>query len=707
MTDADARAQMPSPTSRSLFALLLWACLVVGAGVLAWAVVVLVRAGSIAEPWGLAALSALVIFGELRPVITSRSYGDGVTPSIAFTFAIMFLWGPAPALLAQAVATIVADVAARKTWWRVAVNPAQYSVSFFLAWASMAAVGYQAAPDALHTVGATDLRAMAVAWIVYFVTNNCIVSGILAAYAGEPFRRLFFEDFGYLVASNFSVMVISPLVALAVQTSLWWVPLLLPPLFAIYRTSAISLEKEHQATHDLLTELPNRKYLLDSLKSQLADAAATPGQHVGLFMLDLDRFKEVNDTLGHEMGDRLLQQVAKRIQGALRPQDLVARLGGDEFAVVLASVSDAAAATDVAQRIQAALTEPFQHSGVLLELEASVGIALFPNHGGNVQQLLRSADVAMYQAKDARSGIEIYSAANDQNSTTRLGLLGSLRQGIEGGQLELHYQPKVAFGSGAVVGVEALVRWRHPDRGLIFPDDFIPLAEHSGLMHKLTAHVVDSALEQAARWWSVGLEIPVAVNVSARDLHGPMLAETVDRGLERYGLPAHALRLELTERVLMAEPARSADSLAALERLAIRLSLDDFGTGYSSLVLLQRLPVSEIKVDRSFVKRLLSSADDAKIVRSIVDLAHALGIEAVAEGVETEEIWDLLSDLGCDSAQGWYVSRPLPAERATAWLLRHPSRSGALRMLRGGAAVERSSTPGPHLKAASAGVEGS
>jgi EAL domain-containing protein (putative c-di-GMP-specific phosphodiesterase class I) len=336
----------------------------------------------------------------------------------------------------------------------------------------------------------------------------------------------------------------------------------------------------------------------------------------------------------------------------------------------------------VALRIQNALAEPFRFEGVLLELEASVGIALYPDHGADVQQLQRSADVAMYLAKEARSGVEVYSADKDRNSTTRLGLLGSLRQGIDGGQLELHYQPKVSLSSGAVVGVEALVRWRHPHRGLIFPDEFVPLAEHSGLMHRLTAYVVDTALEQAARWWSVGLEIPVAVNVSARDLHASTLADTIQNGLVRHGLPTAALRLELTERVLMSDPTRVGDTLAAMERLGVRLSLDDFGTGYSSLVLLQRLPVSEIKVDRSFVKRITTSPDDAKIVRSIVDLAHALGIEAVAEGVETEEVWDLLEDLGCDSAQGWYVSRPLPADRATEWLLRHPSRSRALRTLR-------------------------
>jgi diguanylate cyclase (GGDEF)-like protein len=688
MTDSAGGAApppRPGPVSRAPFALLMGSCAAVGGAVLVVCLLGMVRVGAVAEPVALVALVALVIFGELRPVVTSRTYGEGTTPSIAFTFAIMFLWGPWPAILAQAIASVVADMSARKAWWRTLVNPCQYAVSFALGWGALAAWGYRASPSGVHDISAGDLAPMALAWAVYFLANNAIVSSVLATYAGERFAELFFEDFSYLVFSNFSLLVISPLVAVAVQTSVWWLPLLLPPLLAVYRTSAMSLEKEHQANHDALTGLPNRKYMLEALDRALGEAG--PGQHVGLFLLDLDRFKEVNDTLGHQTGDHLLEHVAERIRGALRPEDLVARLGGDEFAVLLPSVPDSAAATEVAVRIQSALAEPFRFEGVLLELEASVGIALFPDHGADVQQLQRSADVAMYLAKEERSGIEVYSADKDRNSTTRLGLLGSLRQGIDGGQLELHYQPKVALSSGAVVGVEALVRWRHPHRGLIFPDEFVPLAEHSGLMHRLTAFVVDTALEQAAGWWAVGLEIPVAVNVSARDLHASALAETIVNGLARHGLPAAALRLELTERVLMSDPSRVGEVLASMERIGVRLSLDDFGTGYSSLVLLQRLPVSEIKIDRSFVKRLTSTPDDAKIVRSIIDLAHALGIEAVAEGVETEDVWDLLQVLGCDSAQGWYVSRPLPAERATQWLLRHPSQSRQLRILRGGASA--------------------
>jgi len=678
---ADSPDAPPPPSLRAVnpFSLVWWSTVVLGYGVVLVSAVLLLGETAVAEPAALIVLTALVVFGELRPVVTSRSYGEGVTPSIAFTFAIAFLWGPLPALLAQAIGSVVADVAVRKAWWRVVFNPAQYAVSLVLAWGAMALAGYSAQPGQLADPVAADLAPMAVGWVVYFLANNLVVSGLVSCYTGDRFPTLFFEDFRYLIASNFSVFVISPLVALAVRTSLVWVLLLLPPLVAIYRTSAMSLDKEHQANHDPLTGLPNRKYLVDHLNRTLAEA---DGRLVALFLLDLDRFKEVNDTLGHQTGDRLLQHVAARIHSALRPDDLVARLGGDEFAVVLPNVPDPDAAEEVARRILAAVAEPFSFEGVLLEPEASIGIAFAPDHGADVQALQRSADVAMYLAKEERSGVEMYAVARDRHSTGRLGLLGALRLGIDTDELELHYQPKLALSSGAVVGVEALVRWRHPTRGLILPDEFVPLAEHSGLMHRLTAFVIDEALAQAQRWWSVGLQVPVAVNVSARDLHGPLLARAVARGLTRHELPATALRLELTERVLMAEPGRVADSLSTLERLGVRLSLDDFGTGYSSMVLLKRLPVSEIKVDRSFVVRAGQSADDAAIVKSLVDLAHALGIVAVAEGVETEEVWDLLGELGCDQAQGWFISPPMPAERATEYLLRHPSRRPALQLLR-------------------------
>jgi diguanylate cyclase (GGDEF)-like protein len=666
----------PSPLGANLFALALWATVALGLPIFAFSVLQLdMRALDAMSP-GVWLLGALVIVGETRPLIASKRYGQGgVTPSTAFTFAILFIWGPAPAIVLHGIASLLADVVERKQWWKRIFNISQYSACIGAAWLALSVWGWTARPDIAHVLSAHDIGPMVLAWALYFVLNNGIVSLVVALRNGSPFWEVFYEDFAYQVFSNVAVLVFSPLVALVTTTSPLLLPLVVPPMFAIYATTGMALDREHQANHDALTKLPNRKYLRERLQQALDDRA--PGGIVALFVLDLDRFKEVNDTLGHRTGDLLLQHVSDRLLEAVRPDDVVARLGGDEFAVLLPSVPDHATAVEVAERIRTALDAPFELEGMSLEPEASIGIALAPFHGDDVEALLRCADIAMYVAKEERSVIETYSTDRDRHSTSRLGLLGALRKAIDDGELELHYQPKVSLSLGTVTGVEALVRWRHPTRGLVLPDEFVPLAESSGLMHKLTAMVVDTALAQAAEWWELGLQVPVAVNVSARDLHGPGLARTVADGLERHGLPSEAIRLELTERILMAEPARVAEGLAELDRLGVRLSLDDFGTGYSSLVLLQRLPVSEIKVDRSFVQRMAESSEDVTIVRSIIDLAHALGIDAVAEGVENDAAWDTLGALGCDSAQGWYIARPMSADAVTEWLLRHPSRRDA------------------------------
>jgi diguanylate cyclase (GGDEF)-like protein len=508
--------------------------------------------------------------------------------------------------------------------------------------------------------------------VIWFVVNNTLVSGV-AADEGQSFWQEFSQDIVYYVVTTAAVLALSPLIVLAALSSPWYVPLLLIPMFAVHKTAHMSLVEQHKALHDPLTGLPNRKFLLQ----RLGEAVQRPDvTRFSVALLDLDRFKEVNDTLGHHVGDRLLEMVAQRIQGVLRGDDLVARLGGDEFAVVMPHLSNDREAADVSRRVRDALVEPFQLEEVLLELEASIGIAMYPEHGTDVEQLMRRADVAMYLAKEQHTGVEVYDPARDRNSTDRLGLLAALRRALDAGELELHYQPKVTIGdvesaSSEVVGVEALVRWNHPTRGFIPPDEFIPLAETSGLMHRLTDFVIDTALAQVARWRAEGLPVAVAVNVSARDLHGTELARTVSEALARHRVPAPLLKLELTERTLMAEHTRVLDTLVALEALDVELSLDDFGTGYSSMFMLKRLPVSEIKVDRSFVSKLADHDEDASIVRSIIDLAHALGMQAVAEGVETAEVWTQLQDLGCDTAQGWFVSRPMPAEAATEWLHQH------------------------------------
>jgi predicted signal transduction protein with EAL and GGDEF domain len=349
-------------------------------------------------------------------------------------------------------------------------------------------------------------------------------------------------------------------------------------------------------------------------------------------------------------------------------------------------VRDAAAAREIAQRISLALEEPFVVRGTTIDLEASIGIALSPQHGNDFEALLQRADVAMYVAKSERTTIETYAAERDTNDPTRLGMLGALRRAMDGGELELHYQPKIWVGDGTAAGVEALVRWRHPTRGLVLPDDFVPLAEQSGLMQRLTDFVLETALSQAAEWARQGMSVPIAVNVSMRDLHDTQFTERLGAGLRRHGVDPELLCLELTERVLMADVARAGATLEELDAIGVRISLDDFGTGYSSLVLLKRLPVREIKVDRSFVKRLGAEGgaqDDATIVRSIIDLGHSLGLTVVAEGVESQATLDRLRTFGCDRAQGWHLSPALPALDVTSWLRNREATAPLLRIARG------------------------
>ncbi|HEX2293310.1 MAG TPA: EAL domain-containing protein [Gaiellaceae bacterium] len=424
---------------------------------------------------------------------------------------------------------------------------------------------------------------------------------------------------------------------------------------------------EHQALHDALTDLPNRTLFHDRVRHALASARR---EHVpvAVMIMDLDRFKEVNDTLGHASGDELLKQVGLRLAGTLRESDTVARLGGDEFGVLLPKVVDAQAAVAVAGKLRRSLEEPFAVHGLALQIEASVGIALFPDHGSDVQSLLQRADVAMYIAKEHPSGYEVYTRERDDYSPDRLTLLTELRRGIDRGELVLHYQPKADLRTGEITGVEALVRWRHPERGLIGPDEFIPAAQKTGVIGPLTLFVLDEALRQCRAWLLQGLQLPVAVNLSTRNLLDLHLPETVGELLARWEVPPSLLELEITESTILADPVRAMQILSRLGEMGIRLSIDDFGTGYSSLAYLKRLPVDELKIDRSFVQGMQENDNDAVIVRSTIDLGRNLGLRVVAEGVESSLAWNGLAQLGCDTAQGHYLSRPAPAEELTEWL---------------------------------------
>ena len=436
----------------------------------------------------------------------------------------------------------------------------------------------------------------------------------------------------------------------------------------------------HQALHDGLTGLPNRTLLTDRLERALLTAERGQAP-VALLLLDLDRFKEVNDTFGHHHGDLLLWEVTQRLGRLVRETDTVARLGGDEFAVVLPE-ADAAGAVRVAHQIIDALDTPFGLDAHTMHVGVSVGIAIYPTHGSDAATLMRLADVAMYLAKRTQSGYAVYDAAQDQHSPRRIALVTALRRAIPAGDLTLHYQPQLALVNGPpgahdhvprrnrrrLVGVEALVRWQHPERGLIPPDEFIPLAEGTGLIKGLTERVLALALSQCRAWRRAGLLLPVAVNLSAWNLRDPRLVQTVAELLQAHDVPPAWLRLEMTESAIMADTERAVVVLSQLVALGVRVSVDDYGTGYSSLAYLKRLPVDELKIDKSFVRDMARDETDAAIVRSTVGLAHTLGLRAVAEGVEDEVTWARLAAMDCDVAQGYFISRPVTADALARWL---------------------------------------
>jgi diguanylate cyclase (GGDEF)-like protein/PAS domain S-box-containing protein len=436
----------------------------------------------------------------------------------------------------------------------------------------------------------------------------------------------------------------------------------------------------HLSLHDSLTGLPNRASFREQVEGAIV-SADREGSELAVLLMDLDRFKEINDTLGHHYGDLLLIELARRLCSVMRKTDSVARLGGDEFGVLVSDVCESASVLEhVIERILAALEQPFLVDGLPLHVEASIGVARYPAHGDDVDLLLQRADVAMYLAKDSGTAHAIYTAELDHHDTASLTLLSELPRAIRERELVLHYQPKLDVRTGELTGVEALTRWHHPSRGMIPPGDFISAAEKTGLMQPLTLYVLDEALGQLARWRKEGLGhgITIAVNLSMRNLVDPRLPEQVADALDSCELPGESLTFEITESAIISDPAATKDVIRRLKELGVGISIDDFGTGYTSLAYLARLPITQLKIDRSFVINMNRNADDAAIVRSIITLGHDLGLEVVAEGVETEEAHDQLARLGCDTIQGYWLSRPLPPAELRTWLVaRHAQRDAA------------------------------
>jgi len=621
--------------------------------------------------WSLAVLTGIIV-GHLVMLGRSRWWG-GTGSGAALTLAVLMLYGWVAAGMVSLTVVVLVGIA-RRGRWRAGVLHG--SVDILGIGAGALLLGAFGRVPSVETPWNPDSWTVCTApEVVLVATAYLLVTRTLLWYLHAPRGGLPTVARTALVRQGLvaiALLGIAPLVCVVAVAQPVLLPLFAIPLIALDSTLWIARARAEEQLRDPLTGLPNRQWLLERIWTALDDAERI-GARAALMVIDLDRFRSVNDTLGHLAGDRLLLQIADRLRLALPRGAEAARLGGDEFAVLLPVADSTTSATRVARGLVAALSSPLDLDGLTLVLEASAGVAVFPDHALDAEGLLRRADVAMYQAKRDRTGVEVYESKRDSNTPDRLGLLGDLRRALDAQEVELHYQPKVRF-DGQVAGLEALVRWVHPERGRVPPDEFIAIAESSGLMPHLTEYVLDTALAQVARWRAQGLHVPVAVNVSPRDVHTPGFAGSVAARLARHGVPAGALQLEITEHVLLEDPQRAADTLAGLTGHGVKMSLDDFGTGYSSLVHLRRLPVSELKIDRSFVARLAVDTEDAEIVRCTVDLAHSLGLLVVAEGVEDDETWERLRDLGCDAVQGWLVAAAMPAEETTAWLRARGSR---------------------------------
>jgi diguanylate cyclase (GGDEF)-like protein len=651
------RANRPSLWRPSLFALTWQVSAWAGWAMVVWAVVALVPASweSMGPP--LAMIVIVVVLSELRPVVMTRLVGNPVSISLAFVFATMYLWGLAPALVLLFLSVLMSELFQRKPPWKLIFNVGQYSLSLGAAWLVLIAAGESPSPtDPGTTLSGWDLWWILGSWLAYHLVNLALVAGT-ASSDGQTWWESFSDEFWFYTVSVAAVLALSPLIAIvAVADPGSWafLPLLLIPLLAVQKAAEMSRENEHQALHDPLTGLPNRVLLADRIDQALARGMRQPGRVVVLF-LDVDLFKVVNDSLGHAAGDQLLIEVARRLGSVVRPGDTLARFGGDEFVIVCENMPDDEV-EGLARRASNAVRRPFHYASEQVSVSISIGIAMSAEDTTS-DDLLRDADVALYRAEQA---------------TLRLAAEYGLRAALDDGQLRLTYQPIVDVRTGGVVGLEALVRWHHPERGVLSPADFISIAEETGLIVALGDWVLSEALEQAQRWRG---QVPgcedlwISVNVSPRQLRGGGLPATLAGILARTGLPPGLACLEITESALMDEAGPHQGIMQALRALGVHLAIDDFGTGYSSLAYLKTLPVSILKIDRSFIEDLGGpDTSVSAIVAAIVGVADALGLRVVAEGVETAQQALELNRLGVLLGQGYFWSWPLSAEDMEAWL---------------------------------------
>ena len=614
-------------------------------------------------------LLALMLFvGELRaiPVPRGDDTTDQLTVSSTFATALVLIGPLGLALVVQAIAVAVSD--------RVSGLPRRvmlFNIGQYLLTLSATRIAFCLATDhdlfSLSTsFHAKDIPAALLASAVYFCVNNGLVATVVALDGGVPILRVLGEDVRFQLATSSILLGLAPVAAHVGTFSVFMLPLLVLPILGVHSNARMSLRRQHEAMHDSLTDLPNRELLRRRAQKALASADAT--HPVAVMLIDLDHFKEINDTMGHHVGDMVIREVAKRLSDIAGEHVTVARLGGDEFAVLLADIEGRESAGQVAADLSVRLREPVVVDSVRLGVQASVGIAIAPEDADSFETLLKRADIALYRAKSNRGEIQTYRPEIDGYTIERLALLGDLHSAVDNDEFILAFQPQVCTRTGDVLSVEALSRWLHPRHGLVSPDVFIPLAENSGLIGRLSRWGIEEAVATLRRLRDQGHDVSMAVNVSARlltDLDLPVFVADV---LERHGVPATRLTVEVTESTIMADPKRALEVLGRLRATGVSLAIDDYGTGYSSLSYLRRIEADELKIDKSFVLQMGLDDNSAIIVRSTIELGHSLGLTVTAEGVEDRATSETLERLGCDRVQGFFHSQPLAASGIEAWL---------------------------------------
>jgi diguanylate cyclase (GGDEF)-like protein len=612
------------------------------------------------------ALAVSVLVGELLPLEIPRISGDGeVTISTMFSYALLLSAGLIPAVTAQAIASAVQDVVARKPLWRVAFNMGQYTLTLVAA-ALVLRVVTGHAPPLDSRFDALDLIAIAAAAATFFAANLLLVTRATSFYEATSLRSALRSDLAFSLSVGLVLLLLAPIVVTILDFSPALFPLFFIPLFGIYssgRQAARTAKAEHEATHDSLTGLPNRRWFREAVGRELADPEVG---RAAVVLVDLNRFKDVNDTLGHHHGDLVLRDLGPRLRSCFRDQDFVARLGGDEFALFMRDLTEAEAEAAV-DRLQAALQAPFEADGISIELDASSGIAWHPDHGTDVDALLQRADVAMYRAKETHRSLVTYRPEDDHHSHARLALVSDLRRALLERELVLHYQPQVDVRRGYLVAAEGLVRWNHPERGLLEAYEFIEIAEQTGVIKDLTHHVINLGLHDLHRWQHDGRDLALSLNIPVHCLLDRTFPLEVERLLHLHRVDGRSLTFELTESSLLVDPVLAKATMQDLSELGVSIAIDDFGTGYSSLAYLTEMPVKELKIDKSFVLAMDSDPRNAVIVKSTIELARNLDLRTVAEGIEDAATLNRMLELGCDLAQGYHLSRGLPAGELLHW----------------------------------------